>query len=128
MSTALTGPVGIGIGDIMTGVTGIATGERDGMITETALIGIATTVVGRKLVSTATIATTTAMVTNPSFCHRAGLDPYTTICEPSWSWVSELYDDGTSQIFDMYALTTHISRRPFRKKSLPAPLAGPGRY
>lgn len=109
ISTALTGPVGIGIGDIMTGVTGTATGRCDGMITETAAIGIATTVVGRKLVSTETIATITAMGTNPSFCHRAGLDPYTTICEPSWSWVSELYGDGTSQIFDMYASTTHIT-------------------
>jgi len=75
MFIALTGPGGIGIADIMTDVIGTATGRRDGIITEPTAIGIATTVVGRKLVSTETIAATTEMVTNPSFCHRVGLDP-----------------------------------------------------
>jgi len=75
MFIALTGPVGIGIADIMTGSIGTATGRRDGMITVTAAIGIATTVVDRKLGSTETIAATTETVTNPSFCRRVVLDP-----------------------------------------------------
>lgn len=75
MFIALTGPVGIGIADIMTGAIGTATGRRDGMITVTAAIGIATTVDDLKGVTTGTTAATTKAVTNQSFCDGPDPDP-----------------------------------------------------